>query len=37
MKQTEIQKLKQRYQNVNKNAVKFRGKMPANIEYENNK
>ena len=37
LKQTEIQKVKQRYQHVNKNEVKFRGKIPANIEYENNK
>ena len=37
MKKTEIQKVKQRYQDVNKNEVKFRGKIPANIEYENNK
>ena len=37
MKQTEIQKTKQPYQDVNKNEVKFRGKIPANIEYENNK
>ena len=36
MKQTEIQKVKQRYQDVNKNEVEFRGKIPANIEYENN-
>ena len=26
-----------RYQDVNKNEVKFRGKIPVNIEYENNK
>ena len=37
MKQTEIQKTKQRYQDVNKNEVKFRREIPANIEYENNK
>ena len=37
LKQTEIQKVKQQYQDVNKNEVKFRGKIPANIEYENNK
>ena len=37
LKQTEIQKVKQRYQDVNKIEVKFRGKIPANIEYENNK
>ena len=37
LKQTEIQKVKQRYQDVNKNEVKFRRKVRANIEYENNK
>ena len=37
MKRTEIQKVKQRCQDVNKNEVKFRGKTPADIEYENNK
>ena len=37
MKHTKIQKVKQRYQDVNKNEVKFRGKIPANIEYDNNK
>ena len=37
IKQTEIQKVKQWYQDVNKNEVKFRGKIPANIEYANNK
>ena len=37
LKQTEIQKVKQRYQDVNRNEVKFRGKIPANIEYENDK
>ena len=37
MKHTEIQKVKQRYQDVNKQEVKFRGKIPANIEYDNNK
>ena len=37
MKQTEIQKIKHRYQDVNKNEVKFRGKIPADVEYENNK
>ena len=37
MKRTEIQKMKHRYQNVNKNEVKFRDKIPADIEYENNK
>ena len=33
---TEIQKRTNRYQDVNKNDVKIRGKIPVNIEYENN-
>ena len=37
MKDTEIQKKKHRYQDVNKNEVKFRGKIAVDIEYENNK
>ena len=37
MKQTEIQKGKHRYQDENKNEVKFRGKTQADVEYENNK
>ena len=37
MKHTEIQKITNRYQDVNKNEVKFRGKIPVNFEYENNK
>ena len=37
MKRTEIQKVKHRYQDVNKYEVKFRGKIPADIEYENYK
>ena len=37
IKSTEIQKTTNRYQDVNKNEVKFRGKVPVNIEYENNK
>ena len=37
MKVTEIQKITNRYQDVNKNEVKFRGEIPVNIEYENNK
>ena len=37
MKPTEIRKVTNRYQDVNKNEVKFRGKIPVNIEYENNK
>ena len=32
MKDTEIQKVKHRYQDVNKNEVKFRGKIPVDIE-----
>ena len=32
IKKTEIQKLTNRYQDVNKNEVKFRGKIPVNIE-----
>ena len=34
MKATEIQKITNRYQDVNKSEVKFRGKIPVNIEYE---
>ena len=37
MKVTEIQKVKHRYQDVNKNEVKSRGKIPVDIQYENNK
>ena len=37
MKDTEIQKVRHRYQGVNKNEVKFRGKIPVDLEYENNK
>ena len=37
MKPTEIQKVTNRYKDVNKNEVKFPGKIPVNIEYENNK
>ena len=36
-KTTELQKVSTRYQDVNKNEVKFRGKIPVNIEYEKNK
>ena len=36
IKKTEIQKITNRYQDVNKNEVKFRGKIAVNIEYENN-
>ena len=37
MKHAEIQKITKRFQAVNKNEVKLRGKIPVNIEYENNK
>ena len=37
MKYTEIQKKTNRYQDVNKNEVKFRRKVLVNIEYQNNK
>ena len=37
IKLAEIQKVTNRYQVVNKNEVKFRGKVPVNIDYENNK
>ena len=37
METTEIQKITNRCLDVNKNEVKFRGKVPVNIEYENNK
>ena len=37
MKETETQKVKQRYQDVNKNEVSFRGKIPLDIKTENNK
>ena len=36
IKKNEIQKMKHRYQAVKKNIVKFRGKIPEDIEYENN-
>ena len=36
MKETEIQKIKHRYQDVNKNEVEFRAKRPIDIEYEKN-
>ena len=35
LKKTEMQKIKHRYQDVNKNEVKFRGQIPTDIEYEN--
>ena len=37
VKPTQIQKVTNRYQNVNKNEFKFRGKIPVDIEYGNNK
>ena len=37
MKTTEVQKITNRYQDVNKNEMKFWWKVPVNIEYENNK
>ena len=37
LKKTVIQKIKHRYQVVNKNEVNFRGQTPTDIEYENNK
>ena len=37
LKSTGIHKLTNRYQDVNKNEVKSRGKIPVNQEYENNK
>ena len=37
LKIAELQKITNRYQDVNKNEVKFRGKIPVNLEYEDNK
>ena len=37
LKKTELQKIKHRHQDVNKNEVRFRGQIPTDIEYENNK
>ena len=34
---TGIEKIANRYQDVNKNEVKFRGKIPVDVEYENKK
>ena len=34
---TGIQKITNRSQDVNKNEVKFQGKIPVDVEYENNK
>ena len=36
-KKTQLQKVKHRYQDVNKNEVKFMGQTPVDFEYENNK
>ena len=37
LKKTEMQKIKHRYQDVNKNEVKLQGQIPTDIEYGNNK
>ena len=37
LKETETQKVKHRYYDVNKNEIKFRGQIPTDIENENNK
>ena len=37
LKLTGIQTITNGYQDVNKNDVKFRGKIPLDMEYENNK
>ena len=37
MEESEIQKVRLRYQDLNKNEVRFRGKISVDIEYENNK
>ena len=37
LKKIELQKIKHRHQDVNKNEVRFRGQIPTDIEYENNK
>ena len=37
LKSTGIQKITNRYQDVIKNNIKFRRKIPVNLEYENNK
>ena len=37
LKIAELQNITNRYQDVNKNEVKFRGKIPVNLEYGNNK
>ena len=37
MKKSGVQKVRHRYRDVNKNEVIFRGKIPVDIDYENNK
>ena len=37
VKPTEIQNVTNLYQDVNKNKVKLRGKIPVDVEYENKK
>ena len=37
LKSTGLQKIINKYKDVNKNEVKFLGKNPVNIEYKNNK
>ena len=37
LKSTGIRKITNEYQDLNKNEVNFRGKIPVNLEYENNK
>ena len=37
LKIAELQVITNRYQDVNQNEVKFRGKIPVNLDYENNK
>ena len=36
-KELKIQRVKHRYQVVNKNGINFRGKIPVEIQFENNK
>ena len=37
MLKTEIQEVRRQYQDLNKSEVIFCGKIPANVEFENNK
>ena len=37
LEETELRKVKRRYQIVNMNEVKFRGRIPADFEYASNK